>query len=170
MIYGSDVSQILSGFIVDLEVKLPKDLLDSEVWKQKLAAEIPAIAGEARDFWISEAGRRLRTSRREYQDAIVLEGIAGDSFTLTLSGGYLPWAVELGAPGFDMKPAFAGRIIPLNVDRQIVFTNPTFRYCSPDSKGWKHPGFEGMHIRETVIEEITEVLIPKYVQKIIEGL
>jgi len=171
-VYGSGISTSgLAGVDVSVTLTLPENVLESSWWGRQLAAELPKMAGEARDFWISEAGRRLKSSRHEYQKAIELQSLSGNSFSLSLGGEFLPQAVELGTEEYDMKPGLAGKIVPLNVDRQVVFSSPkVFRMCRVWSDGWIHPGFEGANIRDAVAEEITEVLLPKYIQRVLEAL
>jgi hypothetical protein len=168
-LFGSDIITVASSMEISLDVKVPKDLLSVDAWRAAIVKYTPDIANEARDFWMTAAGQRLKTSRREYQDAIILEYVNDDTFKLSLLGSTLASMVELGTSSFDMKPGFSGKIIPLNVDRQVVFTQPKiFRRGSSD--GWIHPGFEAANIHEDVIEEIAENIIPKYAQMIVEGL
>lgn len=149
-------------------IKLPEGLLQTDRFDVLLAKYAPDIAREARDFWIAEAGRRLKSSKRQYQEAIMLEGVSGSSFTISLTDP-LAVAVETGAPGFDMKPGLLGQVVPMNLGKQEVPASPTFRTVTSAGK-WKHPGWEARNIVDDVINEITEVIIPKYVQKIIEDL
>lgn len=139
---------------VHIDVKLPDELLNLD---KKMLKRVPAmtrrIALEAKSFWKSEAGRRLRSSRKVYQNAIEHHMIDDTSFYLTLSG-YIPYSVEMGGQGFDMKPGFLRnakpwpppgkkrfprakaetfapksitqyRIIPLNVNRYVNMNHAT---------------------------------------------
>ncbi len=168
MIHGTDTSVVAGQMNLQLEVKLPEGLLEDDRFDKLLARYANDIAGEARDFWISEAGRRLKSSKRRYQDAIQLVSADVGGFTITLSDP-LAVAVELGAQGFDMKPGLMGKVVPMNLDKQEVATSPTFRTVTREGK-WKHPGWDGKNIIDDVIEEIVDKIIPKYVQKIIEEL
>jgi hypothetical protein len=169
MIAGTDLSVELGVLGIELDVKLPEGLITDGRFDQLLGRYANDIAGEARDFWISEAGRRLKSSKRRYQDSIVLEGGASASgFTLSLSDP-LAIAVELGSQGFDMKPGLMGKVVPMNLDKQEVSTSPTFRTVTR-AGGWVHPGWEARNIIDDVATEIVDTIIPKYIQKIIEEL
>lgn len=141
---------------VSVKVTVPEDLIDLLTTRvqRKLPGAVRRIAFEAKSFWKSEAGRRLKSARREYQDAIEVEIKAGEaSASLLLTGSMLAYMVETGSPGFDMKPGllknakpvdhlkkryprakadtFAPksitryRVIPLNVNRYVNMTKPT---------------------------------------------
>jgi hypothetical protein len=170
MIHGTDTSVVASKQDIRLTVQLPKGLLNVDKFDQLLEKYSADIAGAARDFWIAEAGRRLKSSKRQYQDAIVLESASGGGFTLALTDP-LAVAVEFGASGFDLKPGRLGKVVPMNLDKLEV---PTIESATPrlvTSRGkWKHPGWTGKNIIEDVITEVTDKIIPEYIQKIVEEL
>lgn len=166
MIEGTDTSLIATQMQLQVNVKLPKGLLNADEFDRLLEKYSQDIAREARDFWIAEAGRRLKSSKRRYQDAIVLESVSGGGFTMSLNDP-LAIAVETGAPGFDMKPGLMGKVVPMNLEKsESASYTPTFRTVTQQGK-WKHPGWEARNIADAVIDEVTEVIIPKYIQKIV---
>lgn len=136
---------------VKITVTFPPELLDLEKRMHKrMPGTLRKIAIEGKSFWKSEAGRKLKTSRKAYQDAIDFEIDSGGlTFWLVLDGK-LAYSVEEGQQGFDMKPGFLAnatppvgkrkfpravaetfgpkaskyRVIPLNIRRQINMTRP----------------------------------------------
>lgn len=172
MIEGANVVTIYGEMDIDIDVHVPEGLLNSERFDELMASYVPEMAAKARDFWMTEAGQRLRTSKKDYQDGIQLTNTDKGGFVLTLSGA-LAVAVEEGAPGFDMNPGLQGKNVPLNLDREVVdvrppwYSNPTFR------KGGNfknHPGWSGKNIIADVQDYIENELIPEYTQKVIEEL
>lgn len=186
---------------VAVDVKFPDSLLnfDKRLVK-KLPGTMRRIALEGKSFWKSEAGRKLKSSRKVYQDGIDMQVVDSTSFYLVLSG-YLPYSIDMGNKAFDMKPGLlknammrkpgkrpipravaatmqpkaAGRyrVIPLNVNRYINMQKPTvFRTVSDNSPAgsWKHPGWKGVKISETVVTELDTVIIPKHMKKLLEEL
>jgi hypothetical protein len=146
-----------------LEVIVPEDFLALGDFDNAMSAAMRDMANEARDFWVSEAGRRLKSTRSEYQQAISVGDVGDLSFSVKLSGGPLPYALEVGAQPYLMNIK-RGQIVPLNVDRQQVFSNPkVFRTGSGDP--WQHPGFPGMNIAAAVQEEIENNIVPKHINK-----
>ncbi len=47
--------------------------------------------------------------------------------------------------------------------------NPQFRTMKKDSTGWQHPGLKPMNLREEVVKELNDKIIPKYVKKALDG-
>ncbi len=168
-IYGTDAFIVTGDLDFSINIILPDGLLEADRYKELLDKYASAIAGEARDFWISEAGRRLKSSRQRYQDSIVLAHVDGDGFMLMLTDP-LAAAVEVGAPGFDMRPGLMGKVVPMNLGKQATVSDHTFRTVNKFTGKWKHPGWEGKNIADDVITEIVEVIVPKYVQKVIEEI
>jgi hypothetical protein len=161
-------SVTIDGTDISIEINIPEDFLSLSGFETALEEAIRASAIEARDFWVSEAGRRLKSSRAQYQQAISLDTVTKEAFTLKFSGGFLPYAMEVGVPGFDMNVR-RGQIVPLNVDRQQPFTNPTV-FRTGTGEPWKHPGFPGLNIVQDVLEELTNVILPKHINKALEEL
>src|SRR5688572_1918031 len=87
-----------------IDVELPVDLLnlDKKI-QRKLPGALRRIALEGKSFWKAEAGRRLKSSRKAYQDSIDYQMVDNVSFYYVLEG-FLPYSVEYGNKGFDMKP------------------------------------------------------------------
>lgn len=173
MIEGAQAAATTTSLGINIEVKLPKGLLDSDRFDQLLAKYAPQMAAEARDYWITEAGQRLRTSRQQYIDGIQLVQADGAGFMLSLTGD-LAVAVEQGGSSADNPANDSDKhFIVMNLDKEVVnpyfpvYSNPTFR--KPGNLG-PHPGWQGVNIIDDVINHVMDVIIPKYVQKIIEEL
>jgi len=164
-----------------------KDLVDLEVFptkklKDKLQSTLNRIGRDGKNFWKSEAGRRLKTSRKAYQASIEWSADLQEGISLGLSGGtdsenFLANAVEAGAPAFDMKPGLLGGKdyvrVPLNIQRNIVFSNPkVFRTLTTTSpaQSWIHPGWKGMNIADAVVEELNENIIPRRIGELLENI
>jgi len=170
MVYGSDTFVVSGGLDLSFNVILPEGLVNSARFDQLMEQYAPSIAGEARDFWVSAAGRRLSSSRQRYQDAIQLEDADGSGFSISLNDP-LAVSVELGEEAFDMKPGLMGRVVPMNLGK-VPFPSRedvTFRKVTPGSD-WIRKARPGKHILDSVTDEIMEVIIPKYIQKIIEEM
>jgi hypothetical protein len=157
-----------------------------------------AIAKEGKSFWKSEAGRKLKSSRTPYIDGLDVK-VNQKSATILLSG-FIPYMVEVGVPQFDMKPGFLAkakpigkrkiprdkaasitptktpatmyRIIPLNVNRQVNRKPTLFRTVTDKSPpgSWNFPGMKGKNLREEVINELNDVIIPKHMKKLLDSL
>ncbi len=186
---------------VNIDVRFPETLLDFDKrLKKKLPGMMRRIAMEGKSFWKSEAGRKLKSSRKVYQDAIDMQVVDELSFYLTLEG-FLAYSIDTGNKGFDMKPGllknampwppkrrrfpralaatFAPKaitrykIIPLNVNHYVNMQKPkVFRtvHDQSPSNSWIHPGWKGMKISESVVEELDKVIIPKHVNKLLGEL
>lgn len=156
------------SFEVKVEVNIPDDLFNINAFSSEMQRGLEQVAKEAKDFWITAAGQRLKSSRDAYQKAIQSEGVSGSTITLKLDGGFLPYAVEVGTDGYPMNVA-RGQVVPLNVNRQIIFTAPQV-WRTGTGQPWLHPGFPGMNIADDVIEEVAENLLPKYFDEAVEKL
>lgn len=183
-----------------IDVQLPESLMTMDKkLERKLKGATKKIALEGKSFWKAEAGRKLKSSRKAYQDGIDFQVVDDDSFYLTLDG-FLPFSVENGNKGFDMKPGFLKnalpwppkkrkfpravaatlapksaitkyRIIPLNVNRYVNMTSPkVFRMVTDQSpsSSWIHPGWKGVKLVDTVINELTTSIVPKHLSKILD--
>jgi len=158
------------------------ELFPTKKLKAKLQAALNRVGRDGKNFWKSEAGRRLKSSRIAYQAALEWEADLQSGVTIGLSGGtssqnFLANAVESGAPSYDMKPGLLkGRAmlrVPLNVDRRVVFSNPkVFATVTKDSAtdSWVHPGWEGMNIVDDVINELNDEIIPRRLGELLEKL
>ena len=171
---------------MNIDIKT-EDLVDLELFptkklKAKLQSALNRIGRDGKNFWKSEAGRRLKSSRLAYQNSIEWSADIHDRVSIGLTSGTdrenkLANAVETGFAKFDMKPGLlAGRdyrVIPLNVNRNIVFRNPkVFRVVSTKSpsNSWIHPGFDGVDIADTVVDQLNEVIIPKRIGDLLDNL
>lgn len=165
-----DTTPEMSEFQFVMNVEFPENLKNDQAFTSSFSRYMDDMAREARDYWLAEAGRRLKSSRKAYQDSIMLFPGNGLTFVLILDHP-LAVAVEAGADSFDMKPGLVGKTVPLNVNHDLPPTpNPRFRAVGPNSQGWIHPGWEGMNIIDDVVNELTEVIIPKYIEMIIEEM
>jgi hypothetical protein len=70
--------------------------------------------------------------------------------------GWVPVAIEQGAPRFDMKPGILGsresRVIPLDKDPV------EFRTMKAQSSGWWHPGLQARSIAAQVQKEMPRLV------------
>ncbi|NJL53725.1 hypothetical protein HC928_00370 [bacterium] len=75
-----------------ISVEMPDELLNLEKKLQKkLPGTLRRIAMEGRSFWKSEAGRRLKSSRNAYMNAIGFQVVDELSFYITLEGRLATW-------------------------------------------------------------------------------
>lgn len=162
---------------VAINVEFPEELRDFEKRiKRKLPGTMRRIALEGKSFWKTLAGQKLKSSRNAYQKGLDFEIVDDLSFYLTLEG-YIPYSVEMGRNGFDMKPGLLknakSRVIPLNVNRYINMTKPTvFRTVSVTSRpdSWMHPGWKGKKLSDEVVKELDTAIIPKHLNKLFQEL
>lgn len=147
---------------IELKVNIPDTLFDIPAFEDAMDRVLHRIAWEAEDFWKTIAGQRLKTTRKVYQDAIKSTGTATQgTMSLELDGGFLPYALEVGTPAYPMAVR-RGQIVPMNVNRQIIFTSPEV-WRTGTGEPWKHPGFPGFNMRDDVVDYIRNELAPKYV-------
>lgn len=154
-----------------------KYVKDKEL-RRDLNRAFTKIAREAKRFWHSEAGRRLKSSRKDYQATLSTQKIVGGHAVILGGKGTkrqkaLALSVELGSLAFDMKPGLLKgekwRVIPLNPTRAVINKKPIFRTVTPAQKGmWIHPGIRAYNISINVENYIDRVLIPKYIDPILE--
>ncbi len=98
---------------VSVEIDVSPQLFVTEEFISELPKALRKIGILAHAFWESEAGKRLVSSRRDYQKALSMELLDDRTVQITLGGTHLVGkkntyvvAVELGGPSFDMKPGF----------------------------------------------------------------
>lgn len=103
----------LTNFTVHVDVEIPHEFLDTDEFIAELPKAVRTVGILAHSFWESEAGKRLVSSRRDYQKALSMELVSNTEVHVTLGGTHLVGkkntyviAVELGGPKFDMKPGF----------------------------------------------------------------
>ena len=163
---------------VTLYVQFPKELLELEKRvTKKVPKMLKAVTKDAKDFWKTLAGQKLKSSRNAYIKGINVGTDSKLEATLTLTG-FLPNAVELGYKGYDMKPGLlagrTSRVIPLNVNRYIDMKKPkVFATVStgshPDS--WIHPGWKRpANLAEQVLKEMDTNIIPAKLKELFEDL
>lgn len=95
------VTQAVTGF--DIKVHIPRGLLDMKKFNKALPKTLKNIAKDAKQFWESEAGRKLKTSRVKYRDGVQVTVV--DARTILIGLSKFGGALERGKP-FDMKPGF----------------------------------------------------------------
>ena len=154
---------------VNVETDGLEDFLNAEVLDENLYQAVRGMAEETKDFWYTIAGKRLKSTRAKYQESIKLEGYTSETFDVVLDGGFLPWALEVGTDPYPMNVP-QGKIAPLNIDRQIVFTSPSVWRSGGGIKPWEHPGFPGFNMRDDVVEELLDAILPKYLDEILSKL
>jgi hypothetical protein len=158
----------MSNIVLKLEISGIDDLFDTEAFNESLSNAFNKMAIETKNFWTSIAGQRLKSTRAQYQDAIKLDNVTSRSFSLVLDGGFLVWALEVGTGPYPMNLA-KGKVAPLNVNREIQLTNPTTWRTGGDQP-WNHPGFEGFHMIDDVIEELKDTIAPKHIKEALDSL
>jgi len=153
---------------VNIDIVFPTVLLTlPKRITRKLPGLIRRITVEGKNFWKSEAGRKLKSSRTRYQAAIDFDISSSTSATLSLTDSFA-LDIEFGSPGFDMKPGFMRgakpfhgkkkfpasirallkakspismyRIIPINVGRYINTTKPKMFRMVHDQSGTAQTG------------------------------
>jgi len=160
-----------------ISVEIPDDLFGTEEIVARIPETVADIVREARNFWESEAGRRLKDKRRDvYQDALRIRQ-GNDGWSLELEGKVAN-DIEAGFEPFDMKPGMLagpkarmgpkGRynIIPIDKTGAPVALR-TVTENSP-ANSWIHPGFKGVDIATDVHREIMDNLIPKHIEILID--
>ena len=154
---------------IHISVSIPDEsIFDIDAFEKRLSAGIHQALWDAKDFWHTIAGQRLKTSRQQYQDAIRAYVDGPFSATLELDGGFLPYALEEGTPGYPMYVA-RGQIVPLNVNRAIIFTSPQV-WRTGTGEPWNHPGFPGFNMLDDVADYIADELFPQYIDEALESL
>lgn len=185
---------------ISVKVTFPQSLLELDKRiKQKLPGTMRRIALEGKSFWKSEAGRKLKSSRRAYQDAIDMKVNQLD-IELTLTG-FLAYSVDQGNKAYDMKPGLlknalpwppkrlkiprdkaselTGRtgisrykVIPLNPNHYVNMQKPrVFRMVTDKSSGWKHKGWQTpTKISDSVVEELDKNIIPRHIETLLNEL
>ena len=171
------IGEVSAGFDIGLklEVDIPDDFLSTEEFSRRLPEAMLEIARRGVDFWRSEAGRRLRSSRDKYMDALYVDYGGGD-IAIRLGSGLpedkLVLALEMGAPMYDMKPGLLAqrgrRVIPLSPGGGATI----YRTVSDDSPSelFIHPGWPGLFLHETVMEELENNIIPEVIQELVEDM
>ena len=153
---------------------------------RKLPGKMYKIARQAKSFWRSEAGRRLKTSREAYQRSLHMEKTEyGYSVQVGVNGSksenWLAKSVEEGNEGYDMKPGFMANapksptgaaLVVVNEKRRINKKGSVIRSVGASSKSgsWMYPKTEGIHLKEEVVKHIEEELAPKYIDELLKEI
>lgn len=154
---------------------LPDFIGFSDEFEKQFQSQFKKIGNEAKEFWKSEAGRRLTRARDSYQASIVStvdsNGIihirlGGKGGNATKKDRWLSNAIESGTPAYDLKPGFLkgglkSRVIPLDTKYEGRIYR-TVKATGHENK-WIHPGFKGLHLVDYVITEVNNNIIPKYI-------
>lgn len=157
---------------VDFQLEIPDELLNIKEFERKLPDAILKATLEARNFWESLAGQRLAKSREKYIEGIKMY-VGIDSGGLELVGSF-PIMVETGSSGWDMKKThLGGPKTKIAEDGMRYLVVPieggplrTMSDASPPGS-WRHPGFPGLNLRDEVIKELEEVILPKHIGALI---
>jgi len=137
----------IKGFDDDSFMDDIKDHVDGGM--EKLAEEIEWA-------WRTKAGQSLNKSKDKYLKGLTVENNDGNiEVTLT---GWVPVAIESGAPGFDLHEGFLkgamSRVIPLEKETG----HPIFRTISIGSPGWLHPGIEARPIYDEIENDMPDII------------
>ncbi len=95
------------GMSIEITVSVPPDFLSTAKFEQELPRYLRGAGETIKNFWYTEAGRVLKSSRAIYQDAIDVDfsEVSRGEVTFSLVGE-LATMVERGSAegSFDMKP------------------------------------------------------------------
>jgi hypothetical protein len=156
---------------ININITVPNatSIFDVDAFRTSMEQALHKIAWEAQDFWVTIAGQRLKSSRILYQESIKVFGNSGEnSVALGLEGPAWLGGLELGSPAYKMNVK-RGQIVPMNMNRQIIFTNPQ-AWVRGSGEPWNHPGFPGFNMRQDVVDYISDELAPKHIGEAISDL
>lgn len=102
--------------MIQIKIKI-RDGLANEIeqrLQKALGKGMKKLVTKAYEEWQAEAGRKLTTTRRAYQDALKLTITNDDKATIELAprdpkNQWLIRALEMGWPAFDLKPGRLGK-------------------------------------------------------------
>jgi len=114
------------------------------------------LRNEVEMTWNRYAQMAFDTSAKEYMAGVSVKvNSQADGIQIDIQG-WLPVALETGAPRFDMKPGLLKgrdfRVIPMH-DGEFRTVSKT----SPKDSWW-HPGFQGRRIHEQIEWESSDML------------
>ena len=168
----------MPAIIVDtghIVVKVPAVGL-APVSEQRLDDFLRIIAEKAEAHWKQLADSKLESTSKIYKDNIKIE--QGFNSYYIILGNYtdkapLALAVEDGAPGFDMRPGFTKgnenrRLVPLWKGHPNK-TVPVW-IDKRDTGGWQHPGWEGKHLQDEVVDYVVDVVLPEEIDNLLNGI
>jgi hypothetical protein len=127
------------------------------------------LANDAFKFWNDEAGRNLRSTLRDYRDALDMKKVDENTYEIKLQHSdakknFLVTAIEVGVDGYDLKKGLLaspsakvwsqhsklapggkkpGVFLDVPIRENAKTQNKPNRYIrlTAASAGWKHPGF-----------------------------
>lgn len=158
-----------------IELELNENIIDFEAFNQEFVDQfqkrLKKIAYEGKEFWKTEAGKRLNTTREAYQASLGVQDNGDGSYSISIAGKggkgtkdqrWLALALEDGTPSYDMKPGLlAGAPF-----RRIRLADGNFRMVHPAQVGkWIHPGFQGLKLQDIVADHVATVLVPKITEE-----
>lgn len=154
-------------FEVEIRLKVPKEFMNAEAFTRHLAKSMPAIAREGRDYWRTLAGQRLKSSREAYIRAVKVFNRTETGISFGLEGVGWLLSLETGSNAYQLHPNTPpNTVIPLNTKGLIhPKRSKNVTFVSRGYKTWWHPGFDGVNIRDDVLEEMTTSIIPKYIEE-----
>jgi hypothetical protein len=169
----------------EIEARLPEALMDAAL--------------EGRNYWETLAGQRLNSSRERYIEALGMEQ-KGDSVTLKLTGDFavmrevgsqpfdmkpgflaskkmklapfkkkIPRAIAASIQGSRMTKWM---VIPLNTQRMSPMGKPgAYRTFTDAQSGWLYKKtLKGVFIADDVADELSNVILPKHIEKLIDEI
>ena len=146
---------------IRIDVRAIYAALNFDAFAEHLRNSTRHIVREAYDFWQSEAGRRLNSSREAYLAALRIDGN-----TIILEHDMSVLA-EVGATAYSLNIP-AGKVVPLNINRDPFFHKAEHFRTSDGT--WTHPGFPGVWISADVETELLDNILPKYVDRAIKAM
>lgn len=153
-----NITHILNSAAIEFALE---DLPDAEALKTEIDKASWRAANKAKQYLIEESGRKLKTTRSRYANAIYIyeDFMEGGIVVGVDNKDPLVDAIENGAPGFDMKPGLLKgrkiRVIPLNKGKDMRTVS-----AGHGSDKWMHPGWQGLHLIEVLDEELDNTIIP----------
>lgn len=162
---------------VSMTVDIPDDLFGTEEMVARMPETVADMIREARAFWEAEAGRRLDSSRDEYQRAIRIRQVGG-AWVLDLDSEVANM-LETGVDPFDMKPGMLNgpkaKVGPTGrrynrIPVKSLGSPVSIRTVSDASAAgsWVHPGLKGANIADEVEKELSDRIIPDFIEKLID--
>ena len=156
---------------LEYEIHIPLILADkdfsnlADTVRETLAKALNDLVLAARARWIQEADTKLFSARRPYKDSIKMEKESDLSYKLVIDNAnsgdkWLASSLEKGKEGWDIMRTWKSwkmgkgglyKMIPMPVPvgqkrREGAWMQPNtvdhWKYVTPNSKGWMHPGFK----------------------------
>ncbi len=131
---------------LSFQIKGPSSAQMSKAVESAVEEGLGRLRSMVQGRWETQARSKLDSSVEQYLAGLVVEQ-QSNGVKATIKG-WLPVALEAGAPSFDMKPGLlAGR-----QSRVIPMHDGEFRTVSKNSPehSWWHPGFTPYAIHEDI--------------------